>query len=358
MTPPEIKKELVKYIEAIRSRQYAFSFRIVNAQLKKEKMPTARGYDELVGKYKNLTAKNKDLLEYLAVLKRIHNDSILYSRRAVSFYEITLDQAKNISHRINLILDKDNLFIDQFPLPVSKSVLSRAGYNGKFVESAKVSSNRMRIVACSKRSYREREPIQIDTLEESARLALDGYDEIVGVKHGIAQAYDYVEIDVENGMISLHLDICCPLTPDDFEKARIYFAGRLNDAFGELYELNILSPKNLLPFVQTFYDQKDGKVARLGHATGTDSVKDERMRGRGKDLRFEPFHQKGLEEIKTTDAYSIKKTWPIKGAANTPCIELLGHFTDIDAIAASINYAILDQCSDENQYHMLLGKLT
>lgn len=81
------------------------------------------------------------------------------------------------------------------------------------------------------------------------------------------------------------------------------------------------------------------------------------MRGRRKDLRQEPFHKKGLEEIKTTDSYAIRKSWPMKNALNSPTIELPGHFADAGDPGATIYYAVFEQCASEAEYKMLAGKL-
>jgi len=74
-------------------------------------------------------------------------------------------------------------------------------------------------------------------------------------------------------------------------------------------------------------------------------------------LRVEPFHKRGLEEIKTTDSFAIRKAWPADEGNNSPTIELPGHFADAGDPGASIYYALLEQCANEAQYKMLVGKL-
>lgn len=357
-SPGQLKQQIIDYLLAIKARQQAFSFRTIASRLKVNRMPTARGYNELLPKYEALPATNPNLAEYLNVIKALYRDSVLYSKRAVAFYDVPEEQAADIPRALESLVDDGNVFASKFPLPVSPSVLRRAGYNGKFVRVS-VQDGVIRAIACAKRSYRERKPIEVDALDEDARAALSDYDEVIGIKHGLAQAFDYVEFNPATRILSVHLDICCPLGQDDFKQTRMYYVQRVNEACGvkEGAETSIVVPRNLFPYVQKFYDAPDGTVCRLGHATGTDSVKEERMRGRRKDLRQEPFHKKGLEEIKTTDSYAIRKSWPMKNALNSPTIELPGHFADAGDPGATIYYAVFEQCASEAEYKMLAGKL-
>lgn len=357
-TPAEIKRRIVDLLNAIRTRQQAFSFRLVSARLREHDMPTARGYDELLPKYKALSLNNPRLPEFAKVLSGLYGDALFFSKRAVAFYEVNETQARQIPAAFKALVDADNPFSESYPFPVVPSILRRASYAGKFVQAI-VNEKVVRVIACAKRSYRERDPILVDELAEGARDALSGYDEIIGIKHGVVQAFDYMEYDRTSRILSVHIDICCAMGQDDFKKARMYYVKRVNEACGveDGPETSIVVPKNLFPYVQRFYDAPDGKVGRLGHATGTDSVKAERMRTRRKDLRVEPFHKKGLEEIKTTDSFSIRKSWQADDGQNHPTIELPGHATDAGDPNAAIYYAIFDQCANEKEYKMLVGKL-
>ncbi|TAM51365.1 MAG: hypothetical protein EPN57_19185 [Paraburkholderia sp.] len=357
-SPRQLKQEMLDYLLAIKTRQQAFSFRIIAARLRANRMPTARGYNELLPKYEALPLANPSLGEYLIVIKALYLDSILYSRRAVAFYDVPEEQAARMPRALESLVDDGNQFAGKFPLPISPSMLRRAGYNGKFVRVS-VHDGVIRAIACAKRSYRERKPIEVDLLDDDAKAALSDFDEVIGIKHGWVQGFDYVEFNPENRRLSVHLDICCPLGQDDFKQARMYYVQRINEACGveQGADTSIVLPRNLFAYVQKFYDDSDGTVGRLGHATGTDSVKEERMRGRRKDLRQEPFHKKGLEEIKTTDSYAIRKSWPVESAQNSPTIELPGHFADAGDPDAAIYYAVFEQCSNEADYNMLAGKL-
>jgi hypothetical protein len=357
-SPSELKQDIIDYLHAIQGRQQAFSFRIIATRLKANRMPTARGYNELLPKYQALPLTNPNLAEYLNVIKALYRDSILYSKRAVAFYDVPEEQAAKVHGALESLVDESSPFAEKFPLPVSPSVLRRAGHNGKFVRVS-VDDSVVRAIACAKRSFRERKPIEVDSLDDDARAALSDYDEVIGIKHGLSQAFDYVEFNPNTRTLSVHLDICCPLSQDDFKQARMHYVKRINEACGvELgAETSIVVPRNLFSYVQKFYDAPDGTVCRLGHATGTDSVKEERMRGRRKDLRQEPFHKKGLEEIKTTDSYAIRKSWPMQNAVNSPTIELPGHFADAGDPGAAIYYAVFEQCANEAEYKMLVGKL-
>ncbi|HGL4257192.1 hypothetical protein [Burkholderia dolosa] len=357
-SPAELRKDIVEYLSALRGRQQGFSFRLVTERLRANKMPTARGYDELIPKYRALSLASPYLSDYQKVIKELHRDSVLFSKRAVAFYKVDPALAKPVAAGIEALVEDKTPFSDSFPLPIAPSVLRRAGYNGRFVRF-RTEGNVLRAIACAKRSFRERKPIEIEELHEEAKSALSEFDEVIGIRHGVVQAYDYIEFNKSTHILSVHIDICCPMGSEDFKQIRTHYIATLNEVCGFEAgpETSIVLPENLFPYVQKFYDDGDGKVGKLGHATGTDSVKEERMRSRRKDLRQEPFHKRGLEEIKTTDSYAIRKSWPLEKGPNTPTIELPGHFADAGNPDAAIFYAILEQCANGAQYKMLIDKL-
>lgn len=359
LTGAEKKKLLLRYIEGIRGRKECYSFRLVGARLRQAEMPTARGWPDLLEKYKALPTDLPAMDDYLAVVQEIYADAVLHGRRAVYLFELPKEVVAAMAKRVESLLADENPYASAYPFPLSHSALARASHNGKFTEVVRdPGEDSVRIIACAKRSFKEREIISVGTLDEKAQDVFADYQELIGVKYGCLQAFDYVMLRPEAGAVEIHIDICCPLTTEDFDKARAYYCDLMSKAFKELLgEDGMPKPKNLFPYVQMFYDAEDGTVVRLGHATGTNSVKDERMRGRRNDLRKEPFHVKGLEEIKRTDSYAIRKSWAVSHGTHTPSIELPGHFSLAGSADAAIFHAVLDNCANAHDYRLLIGKL-
>lgn len=354
--------DLIKYLNATRARQNSFSFGTVRAIFsEKFSAPTAQGWDLLIQRYQAISPTHKDVQAALAGAKEAHNASIWYGNRALTIFEIPAHIANTMIRQCQKLVNANNAFARSFPFAVDRATLERSSFNAEFVKMVKnPSDNSVRLFACSKRAYRERQTIDVSSLATAASQALDSYDEVIGVTSGFVQAYDSVVIR-PSGRVEIQIDMCCPmpLSESDIVQFMKYYIDVLNTAFPPPpnQQKYLYRPVNLFGLVRAFYDENDGKVRNLGHATGTNSVKQERMRSRKDDLRVEPFHQKGLAAITSTDLYSIEKSW--KGALTSisPTITLPGKFSMAGNTDARIDYAIVANCSGKIDFDQTVARL-
>ncbi|MFM0224817.1 hypothetical protein [Paraburkholderia dipogonis] len=359
-TAAQLKKEILQYLEALRSRQECYPVSLVKARLKAAKLPTATGWPPLLVKYGELSASRDRLIECRDEARAIYLDSLLVGTRAVSIFDVEPKEAKIAAGEIGKFVDTTSEFSERFPLPLSDSKIRRASFNGVFCHVQVHPDGTTRVFVCSKRAFRKREAIDLNTLDGSARSALDGYDEVIGVRNGFVQAFDSIVFRPATGRVEVHIDMSCRLTRDDFAKARNFYTERLNAAFGERFGNDkwLLLPRNFFPLIAKLYAEKDGFVSKLGHATTTNSIKEERMRGRKSDLRKEDFHLNGMEAIDgDTDEYSIRKGWLAKDEIRVPSLEISGHFSIAGGADSRVSYAVIDGCSDEVDFAMVLSKL-
>jgi len=359
-TEAELKREVMDVAEALRGRQGCYSFRLVTGHLRAAKMPTATGWPPLIEKFEQLVASRERIIEIRDELRRIYEQSLMVSTRAVSVFEVTEAEASAAAAGIGALVDDTSDFAQAFPLPVSDTKLRKAGFNGVFCHLLKYEDGTVRLFACCRRAYRTRESIDFGELDDSAREALEGYDEVIGVRNGFVQAFDSIVVNPKAATVEIQIDIACRLTRDDFAKARNFYTDRLNALFGEKFENDkwLLLPKNFFPLIATLYAQKDGYVSSLGHATTTNSIKDERMRGRRSDLRKETFHEEGMAAIAgVTDEYSIRKGWAAPDGNRVPSVLISGHFSIAGGADARVSYAIIDGCADEDDFAMVMSKL-
>jgi len=354
--------DLIKYLNATRARQNSFSFGTVRAILnEKFGVPTAQGWDLLIQRYHAISPTHKDLQPALAGAKEAHKASILYGNRALTIFEVPHSVASVMLRTCQKLVNPQSVFAASFPFPVDRSTLERSSWNAEFVKFVRnTEDNSVRLIACSKRAYRERKTIDVGSLTAAASQALGSYDEVIGVTSGYVQAYDSVVIR-PNGRIEIHIDMCCPmpLAESDIIQFMKYYIDVLNTAFPPPpnQQKHLYRPLNLFGLVQAFYDDNDGKVRNLGHATGTNSVKQERMRSRKDDLRVEPFHRKGLAAIDSTDLYSIEKTWSGELSSVFPSVTLPGKFSMAGDIDARIDYAIVGNCSGKIDFDQTVARL-
>lgn len=357
-TPKQLKEAIIRNLSATRARSDAYSFRFVQAQLRAAGMPTAQGWEPLLEKYRELSLKNVSLPQYEGVTGTIFWNSLFCGSRAVFVLEATASQLELFKARSSQLMDSTSSFAAAFPYPITEAALRKASYSGKFVSTVSAESGDMWLFSCAKRSYKTREPIVIDELSSDAQHALGAFDEVIGVKNGLVQAYDAVVVRPKKGRVEIHIDICCPFSQFDINQAYNYYVGKLNNIIisddDEHFDLTGLH--NFFPDIQRLYNTKDGKVASLGHATGTKSIKQERMRGRHLDLREELFHKEGMREIGETDAFSIRKGWPSSNGV-VPTATIPGHASLVEMPGAIIPYAIIENCQVATDFDKVMNHL-
>jgi hypothetical protein len=360
LSPADTKAALLEALRAIQTRQDTYSFRLVQAKLRTAGMQSAQGWVPLLAKYEKTSLKEPKLTEWLQHARDIFWTTVTCGRRAVVVFEVTPEQLALFEARAEQeLIDLEVDFAETFPFPVEDDVLRQASYNGKFVYCNTSPDGDDWYFACAKRSFRRREPIIVQDLDEEARDALDGFDEVIGIKSGVVQAYDAVVVRHDALRVEIHIDLCCPMTTEDIRRAHLYYTRLLNHDViaSDDVGLRLIHPHNFFPDIDRLYNDANGVVTSLGHATGTKSIKDERMRSKNLDLRTESFHKEGMREIGETDAFSIRKGWQVPHKLCVPTAIIPGHFSLAEQVGATIDFAIVENCFDYEDFDFVMGHL-
>lgn len=351
----------MKLLRAVKSRSSSYSFRLVQAHLRAHDMPSASGWGPLLAKY---DALNYDAIptfwnDYLQALQSLLYNAIRCSSSVVWFFEAPTDELNGLIRWLPGLVDQSAPFHRAFPYPLDEDDLrnqSMTPVSTKF----EVFSDEYVLFMCAKRAFKEREPVVFTDMAANVRDALSGYDELIGVRSGYTQGFDRIIVRPQAGYLELHIDLCCPLNTDELVQYCGTYISRFKDAIRPLSgdSLSWLGDaKNLFPRIAALYNAQDGRVLSLGHATGTKSIKEERMRGRDLDLREELFHKHGIEAIQDTDAYSIKKGWPSPTGSCVPSAEIHGHFSRAGAAHAAVQHAIIENCATPSDFDLVRSKL-
>lgn len=347
--------KLHRLLAAIESRQHSYSFRFVQARLRENGLPSGIGWAPLHMKYK--TVSTDDLTRYIKVLEDLYRDSVLYSRRAVSIYDIDTSLLKMLASKSGELVDDECAFAKHYPFPLNDALLRRQGLSGEFVSRKELKDGSVRLIACSKRAYTRRENVDLEGLDASARKALGSFDELIGVRHGVSQAFDIIYIRPSDNALECHIDLSCSMGEDSIVRARKYYVERLSNLLGPANKKSFESSKNLFPLLKRFYADKGGVLSGMAHATGTNSLKKETMRNKRQDLRSEEFHKSGIDAIKVTEPYSVSMGWPRLGENIVPTIEIPGNSSLLGGSSPFIGHAILQGCMEKRDYDLLLSKL-
>lgn|GEM_PF-1926270 len=353
-------KELILFwLNSLRLRQFSYSFRLVQAQLKAAGMPSASGWDSLFEKYQALKYSEIDCTLYLNTVIEIYKNSLISSNAAIWLYEAPVESISAISTWAQKLINKKSVFAKTFPHPVEDEELNLAPFNGEFINFETLSNGDLVFYSCAKRAFRHRESIEVDQLEVPARKALIGYDEVFGIKSGFTQAYDRVVVRIESGLMELHIDMCCPLAADDLHQIQVYYTEKFKVFLKSLTcsFLWLNQSKNLFPKITELYNAVDGQIIALGHSTSTKSIKEERMRNRRQDLRVETFHREGINAIPSTDLYSIKKGWTMSGWSHVPAVLIPGKASSAGAVGSSVRHALIEACATPEDFEFVVQKL-
>jgi hypothetical protein len=361
MTPQQTKDYFLAVLCAIRTRSASYSFRLVQARLSAAGMPSAAGWGPLIARYTglNYSDPSTDWTTYVNTVSDIHRCATLFGTSAVWLFDGVNDDIQEILNVVSYADPTLSAFARDFPYPIPHDELAAQSYATTFVRGIPLHSDAVAAVACGKRPYREREQVAPEDLGDDTRAALGDFQELILVRTGFTQAFDRLIFKPQQRRLELHVDLCCPLNAEELSQYMDAYVSRVKAmAAGLGRPLDWLNTAvNLFQTVADLYNSPDGLVLSLGHATGTKSIKEERMRGQRLDLREELFHKHGIEAIKGTDAFSIKKGWERPLRRNVPSITIPGHFAMANALSPRVSYAILENCATEEDYHDLMAHL-
>ncbi len=350
---------LLAVIEALRAR--AFPLNLLQSELREVKMPTARGWDLLLRRFEDGSSFNgDDLVIWEDTLTKIYTNHLRYGTKAVAIFPIEYDTALQLINEIAALNYTESPFHSNYPLPLATNELKETSFNPvpTSFEIEEDSDDVKRLVFCAKRAVKIREFFEFDTLEPLVRssLARNGeIEELIVIHNRLIQSFDSVIIRPNKNRLEIHIDLSNPLNTIDLLKSIRTYTNKINELL-QTVNSSLGEPVNFFPCIPKLYEEPDGYVHQLGHATGTASIKDEKMRGKCLDLRTELFHGKGLEAVGgSTNCFSIIKGWETD--FGTPHVTITGRFAQAGMPDASVTHAIIDGCNGKEDFEMLLAKL-
>ena len=349
-------------IEELRAR--SFPFRMLQSKLRDEQMHSGVGWGPLLEWYDTNMPDHDETVTWKDVFTEIYTNHLKYGTKGVVVFTIDRLTALALIKKIRSINYADSAFNVNYPLSLTTDELEVASFNPVPTFFEVEDSNVYRLVMCAKRAIKNRELFDFETLDPSVRSAFDSsgqdiqIDEIIVVSKRLIQSFDSVIINPDENRLEIHIDISNKISTDDLFRAIKVNVSKINELLESIPTIERLKdPINFFPYIKALYEEPDGYIHQLGHATGTASIKDEKMRGKGKDLRTELFHEEGLKAIGGfSDFYSITKGWD-GDSLGSPQLTIAGRYAQAGSPEASITYAIIDGCNCKEDFEMVLSKL-
>ncbi|EEW7734233.1 hypothetical protein D6W14_002446, partial [Escherichia coli] len=344
------------YLFGLQARN--ISFRLLQGELKYFNMKSARGWTELLSDY--ASNNEKDIINNL---KEIYLSQLNYSNRAVFFAQLNniTDAILLKKTLLNLINSNDKdyqEYIATYPLPIDSATHKKVKKLRPVCISHSQHGNSITITTTYLRPFKERSAIETNTLSPATQKELNCFDEIIGIKDRYIQCFDTITFNYVSGEITFEIDMCTNLNHNELERASTRYRRILMYLFHKENSYHVaFIRKNIFTAIDKLYKSADGTILKLGHATGTGSVKEEKMRKRKDDLRKEKYHAAGLAAIGgKTNNFSISKQW--NGAHNNILtMHVPGHFSLISSSLPFINHVIIEGCVCKSDYELLMSKV-
>lgn len=346
----------IPYLDALRARGVPFN--AVIGLLREHGLDTAKGWGPLLEKFRKPAPSAEAMARRKAGVRATYLDLVRYGDKALAVFPIDATVVPNLTGVLPTINEPGAHYLKTYPLPLDDRQLNPLDLLPHAVAGDVVGDDEF-LELCSKRYYTVRDEIDTADLGDGVRKAFDGYDSLIGVRRGVYQAHDFVVFSKARSSVEVRVDVRRGMTGKDITEAIGHVRAYVNGALKKLIGIDFVlaSRQNFFPQIEHLYTEDDGRVACLGHATGTSSIKDERMRRRRDDLREETFHKEGLRALGETNPYKIIKTWEGEFAFSRPGVTIPGHFSLAGDAAASIDYVIIDHCVCRNDFELARSKL-
>ncbi|MEM7874747.1 hypothetical protein Q4R10_20375 [Morganella morganii] len=350
--------EILSYL-----REKDVSFRTVQHGLTYNNLPSAKGWEQIIEHYVDISDNeiNKDVSE-------LYLSQIYYGKKNIYFRkltEVTKENIEKVTSVIHTIYDSSAheslaVYRDSYPYPVSHDELYSLKLNNPCPVFIEDSEDAIRVIITYPRAYKQRDTFDIDDIDFDGEQPkqLYGYEEIIAIKNGRAQSFDSIYFSKKTGVLQIQIDHSKNILKEEMDIAALRYYGMISNVFNEsMSELAPFEKINLFGKISELYNTADGTINALYHSTGTGSVKKERMRRRTDDLRIEKFHQVGLKAIDgDTNSFNITKQW--NGDCGTVLkLTIDGGLSSISHNNPSVDCVTIEGCITESDFNLLISKV-
>ncbi|MGE0230795.1 MAG: hypothetical protein AB7O39_09380 [Flavobacteriaceae bacterium] len=287
-------------------------------------------------------------------------EHLLCGEKSVRFYDVDQIAADACGEfAVVADIDDNNPFVGAYPsiLPEDSLAGLPAEPTLTAIEEDEVGTA---FVFCSVRTIIVREPLGPEDFPEHAADDLfESFDEIIGLKNKRLQAVDVVWVPKVTGRADVRVDYPAGMTREVAEAAHLI----LRNAFDTLVGHSVLGdPVNLFPLIDRMYfDPHEGSVVEIGFGTTTASVKHEKMRRKGLNLRTESYHVGGKANLQTPiEPFRVSLVWNRAIGNNkfsTPELSLNSNSRVAGSASPAMHSVVIRRCMGASDYAFVRSKI-
>jgi hypothetical protein len=206
----------------------------------------------------------------------------------------------------------------------------------------------------------KREKVDLSEFGDDVSELRKQFDEFIGLKNRTVQLFNIVWVPHEGSHIEIRTDLPDGMLMDVAHAIQSRLRKTVND-FGQV---QLGEPIDLFPLLESIYGtSNEGQVVELGFSTTSASVKHEKMRKTGLDLRAEPYHIAGKQGLGTPiEPFRLSVIWYIQSDNHTakPELSLIGTArgrTTSANNAVAISGAIIKNCAGRGEYEFVIERI-
>ncbi|TLP57485.1 hypothetical protein FEE96_19050 [Parasedimentitalea maritima] len=284
----------------------------------------------------------------------------LCGEKFTKIYEIEPEEHRLVQNWISGLEVPENLFTRAYPLTLPANEIDEIGAPPQLVSVVR-NDDGIGAVYTHVIRLTTREKIELGDLVDDPSVFEDQYDEIIGLKYRTVQLFSIAWVPHDRNAIEIRTDMPAGMSTDFAHAVQSQIRRTLNDS--EIIELN--RPIDLFPLLEAIYeDSRDGLVVELGFSTTSASVKNEKMRRAGLDLRTEPYHLAGKKGLGTPiEPFRLFVRWTVAtdDIRLTPELGLVGTARGRSTIGepgkVGISGAIIRNCVGRADFEYVISRM-
>lgn len=340
--------------KVLSSMQDRIPWGIASAILKSVGLTPSQGWKKTIHKL-----KGNDYDGFKGPLLDAISEYNLCGQKFTKIYEIGSEKRKVLQDHLLTLKPVEGTFRDAYPLTVPSAEIKNVDSNPDIVEIIK-NDEGVGVVLSSAIFLTKREKVNLADYGKAVDELRNKYDEFIGLKNRIVQLFNVIWVPHDGDNIEIRADLPDGM-PMDIAHA---IHSRLRKVLNDFEKVDIDNPIDLYPLLEKIYDaSEDGQVVELGFSTTSGSVKHEKMRKAGLDLREEPYHIAGKKGLGTPiEPFRLSVTWHLEydNYSAKPELSLIGtargRVTNTSH-AVAISGAVIKNCAGRAEYEFVIERM-
>lgn len=341
--------------DIVRSMSERMPWPVGSLTLYKAKVERGRGWDNTVAKF---SPPSKKANNAEGALRQSLVDHQLYGEKLVSVFDAPAALRAKLIGLLTTQLSASTPAAASYPTHLDRHALKSLSQQPQLVQVVDEPDG-ISAVFTSARETTVREPVNVQGLPNAVATQLGDYVEVVGIKKIRFQAFDVLYVPRHAGPIEVRVDY--PFA-SQIETA-LAALSKTREAAKKLVSLDPFSTRiNLFPLMEKMYrSATEGTVVELAFATSTGSLKHEKMRSRGLDLRQEIYHRAGMAALSVPiEPYKLSIVWDLPfddKRSSYPELGLNSTSRMGGASAPTLGWMIVRKCGSADDYRHIRDRV-